>query len=64
MSRQKCFDIMERWLSGLKRTTGTRVCVNSASRVQIPLFPPKNKVPFRVLYFFVFKGFEWAKQKG
>ena len=32
----------ERWLSGLKRTTGNRVSVDSASRVQIPISPPKK----------------------
>ncbi len=31
---------MEKWLSGLRRTTGNRVNVDSVSRVQIPSFPP------------------------
>ena len=31
---------MESWLSGLRRTTGNRVYVDSVSRVQIPNSPP------------------------
>ncbi len=41
----KATTIMESWLSGLKRTIGNRVCVNSAPRVQIPNSPPNRKSP-------------------
>jgi hypothetical protein len=34
-------EVMESWLSGLRRTTGNRVRVNSPPRVQIPDSPPK-----------------------
>ena len=40
---------MESWLSGRRRTTGNRVSVNSASRVQIPNSPPgslSHQAPF------------------
>ena len=30
----------ERWMSGLSRTPGKRVGVNSPPRVRIPLYPP------------------------
>ena len=42
---------MERWLSGLKRTTGNRVSVDSASRVQIPISPPETGSFEPVFYF-------------
>jgi hypothetical protein len=34
---------LERWMSGLSRTPGKRVWVNSPPRVRIPLAPPKQK---------------------
>ena len=36
----KCDHVMESWLSGLRRTTGNRVYVDSVPRVQIPNSPP------------------------
>ncbi len=45
------FDLMEKWLSGLRRTTGNRVNVSSVSRVQIPPFPPKALGMYRVLFY-------------
>ena len=37
---------MESWLSGLRRTTGNRVYVDSVSRVQIPNSPPTKSSCF------------------
>ena len=48
------FDSTERWMSGLSRTPGKRVYVNSVSRVRIPSFPPNNKYTVHHGVFFVF----------
>ena len=48
---------MESWLSGLRRTTGNRVYVNSVPRVQIPNSPPEKKrilKQFKMRFFFYF----------
>ena len=37
---------MESWLSGLRRTTGNRVYVDSVPRVQIPNSPPFGATRF------------------
>ena len=37
------FDSTERWMSGLSRTPGKRVYVNSVSRVRIPSSLPVTK---------------------
>ena len=39
------FDSTERWMSGLSRTPGKRVYVNSVSRVRIPSSLPDSKKP-------------------
>ena len=36
---------MQRWLSGLRRTTGNRVYLVRVPRVQIPLSAPSNYYP-------------------
>ena len=40
---------MESWLSGLRRTTGNRVYVNSVPRVQIPNSPPQRRLSINSL---------------
>ena len=47
---------MQRWLSGLRRTIGNRVTVNSRPEVQILFSAPKNgqKLPVFALYTIVF----------
>ena len=39
------FNSTERWMSGLSRTPGKRVYVNSVSRVRIPSSLPDSKKP-------------------
>lgn len=40
---------MDRWLSGLRRTIGNRVMVNSYTGVQIPLCPPQSHNPILII---------------
>ena len=47
------FDSTERWMSGLSRTPGKRVYVNSVSRVRIPSSLPVTKTPLTAVFFFV-----------
>src|SRR6185436_11002524 len=41
-ARARISTLAERWPSGLRRTLGKRVNVNSVSRVRIPLSPPAS----------------------
>ena len=48
---------MESWLSGIRRTTGNRVYVNSVPRVQILNSPPERNPRRMVLRGFLFVFF-------
>ena len=48
----------ERWPSGLRRTLGKRVCVDSVPRVRIPLSPPECSDILRVIFSYILEIFK------
>ena len=57
-SKKICYTLFRAWRDGwvgLRRTTGNRVCTDTASRVRIPISPPKNPYPIRGMDFFFWR---------
>ena len=56
--------LVESWLSGLRRTTGNRVYVNSVPRVQIPNSPPRHPAGLETIQPDVFLSLRYTSSFG